>query len=464
MPHAPTPASAHTGHQAKRAHTRGAQNRTLVLTFCRIQHPTPAQGSSPGPSAVPHGPLPPPTPQPPPPKQPHPPPPPRPHPALLPQNRGGNLPDGPPNPSPPRATPLPPRPTPNDARPAARPQPKTAAKQPPEPVGAPRPQPAAKPKPKPKPGATTAARAQPPEDVLYDIQPQPSQAGRQQRPARRPPTVTDATATTFMAERAAAEARRTSSRDLSKHALKAHGPARPDQNDTRVHQQRPRPPTNPRCQPIYSTCPATAAAASRNPTPWRRPFAHTCESTSARAPTPRAPPRHRTTRNPPGPPPPPVPTTQSHPPTPETAAPPRDSGGGAGCTQSSGSCAGGPRQIPPLRAWYTGPARGWCRTAASSRRGGGCRRPHWKPCWPMRSSPWEFTPATSPRPRTTCMSSGSCGRPSRRHSETASPCGTSPKAQPRTHTHPRHPTGSAHRHRRHRQHRTSPARHTARRT
>ena len=82
----------------------------------------------------------------------------------------------------------------------------------------------AKPKPKSKPRATTTARARPPEDVLYDIRPQPSQARRQQRPAQRPPTVTDATATTFMAERAAAEARRTSSPHLSKPAPQAHGP------------------------------------------------------------------------------------------------------------------------------------------------------------------------------------------------------------------------------------------------
>ena len=94
------------------------------------------------------------------------------------------------------------------------PKPKTAAKR----------RPAAKPKPKPKPGATTATRARPPEDVLYDIRPQPSQARRQQRPARRPPTVTDATATTFMAERAAAEARRASSHHLPKPAPQAHGP------------------------------------------------------------------------------------------------------------------------------------------------------------------------------------------------------------------------------------------------
>ena len=37
-------------------------------------------------------------------------------------------------------------------------------------------------------------------------------------------------------------------------------------------------------------------------------------------------------------------------------------------------------------------------------------------------------------------SSGACGRPSRKRGETASACGTSPKAQPRTHTPPHHPT------------------------
>ena len=51
-------------------------------------------------------------------------------------------------------------------------KPKTATKRPPKFKG----QPAAKPKPKPKRGATTAAPARPPEDVLYDIRPQPSKA------------------------------------------------------------------------------------------------------------------------------------------------------------------------------------------------------------------------------------------------------------------------------------------------
>ena len=174
---------------------------------------------------------------------------------------------------------------------------------------------------------------------------------------------------------------------------------RPGQTNARVRQQHPRPPTNPPCQPTYRACPATAAAKSPNPTPRQRPCAHTRESTSARAPTPRAPPRHRTTRNPPGPPPPPVPATTRHPPTPtpppKTAAPPRDGGGSAGPTRSSGSCKSGPGQSPPSRAWSTGPARDRWRTAASGRRGDGCRRPHGKQCWPMRSTPWESTRATS---------------------------------------------------------------------
>ena len=48
------------------------------------------------------------------------------------------------------------------------------------------------------------------------------EARRQQHPARRPPAVTNAAATTFMAERAAAEARRTLSCHLSKPAPQAH--------------------------------------------------------------------------------------------------------------------------------------------------------------------------------------------------------------------------------------------------
>ena len=107
-------------------------------------------------------------------------------------------------------------------------------------------------------------------------------------------------------------------------------------------------------------------------------------------------------------------------------------------------------QLWELRKWARGepsleglvhrPRKGSVENCRLRPAGGGCRRPHGKPCWPMRSTPWESTPASSPRRRTTRMSSGACGRPSRRHSDTASACGTSPKAQPRTHTPPHQPT------------------------
>ena len=99
---------------------------------------------------------------------------------------------------------------------AARPKRKTTAKQPPK-AAAPRPQHAAKPKPKPKPGATATAQAQ-------ALRPQRSQIRQQQRPARRPPTVTAAAANTFMAEPAEAKARRTLYRHHSKPAPEAYGP------------------------------------------------------------------------------------------------------------------------------------------------------------------------------------------------------------------------------------------------
>ena len=71
--------------------------------------------------------------------------------------------------------------------------------------------------------------------------------------------------------------------------------------------------------------------------------------------------------------------------------------------------------------------------------GGGCRRPHGKPCWSMRSIPRESTPASSPHPGTSRMSSGACRRPSRRRGEKEGASGTSPQAHPHTHTPPRHP-------------------------
>ena len=376
---------------------------------------------------------------------------------------------GPQNPSPPRATPPPPRAhAPTRPAPATQPKPKTAAKQPPEPISAPRPQPAAKPEPKPKPGATTAARARPPEDVLYDIRPQPSQAWGQQHPARRPPTVTDAAATTFIAERATTEARRTSSRHLSKPAPQAHGPplTRPER-----HQGPPAaspPPYQPSMtahiqrMPRYRRCRESppnpeAETVRAHPRVHIRAGPH-----SSRTPTEQdyeESPWPATATGPHGP----VTPTHAH-------SYAQDRGPAQGQwwqrwihTQLS-ELQSGPREGPPSRAWSGGPARGWWRAAASGRRGGGCRRPHGKPCWPMRSTPWESTPATSPRPRTIRMSSGACrgnppGDTARRHP----PVGHHPKPSP-THTHPlTTPQASAHRHWRHPQHPRSPAHHTTRR-
>ena len=222
--------------------THGSPGKTRALARCPNPHPRsrylqdPASYARPqslGPSPVSHSPLLRPlTPQPPPPRPPDQQPPPRPHPALHPPGRGGQLPNVPPNPSPPRATPPPPRPKPRQGphpRPSRNPRPLPNSHPNPSARHDRNPQPS--PNPSPKPGATTAARVQPPEDVLYDIRPQPSQARRQQHPAWRPPTVTNAAATTFIAERAAAKARRTSSRHLSKPAPQARGPPQtsPDQ-------------------------------------------------------------------------------------------------------------------------------------------------------------------------------------------------------------------------------------------
>ena len=137
-------------------------------------------------------------------------------------------------------------------KPKTRPPPKTTAKQPPKPAATPRPKTAAKSKPKPKPGAGPTAQTHPPADVLYDLQPLPSQIRPQQRPARRPPAITNAAATTFVAERATAEAQRTSSHHHPKPAPQTHRPPRRDRSNARGNQQRPHPPTRPRCLPTSS--------------------------------------------------------------------------------------------------------------------------------------------------------------------------------------------------------------------
>ena len=81
--------------------------------------------------------------------------------------------------------------------------------------------------------------------------------------------------------------------------------------------------------------------------------------------------------------------------------------------------------VENCRLW---PAGGWMPQAA------------WEAMLADALHPLGVHPRNLPRPRTTRMSLGACGRPSRRHSETASACGTSPKAQPRTNTPPHHPT------------------------
>ena len=53
------------------------------------------------------------------------------------------------------------------------------------------------------------AKTKRPLDVPYDLQPLQSQTRRQPCPAQRPPAITNAAATTFMAECATAEAQRT---------------------------------------------------------------------------------------------------------------------------------------------------------------------------------------------------------------------------------------------------------------
>ena len=58
----------------------------------------------------------------------------------------------------------------------------------------------------------------------------------------------------------------------------------------------------------------------------------------------------------------------------------------------------------------------------------------------MRSIPRESTPATSPHPRTTRMSSNAWVKPSRRPEEKEGASVTSRQAQPHAHTPPRHPT------------------------
>ena len=145
---------------------------------------------------------------------------------------------------------------------------------------------------------------------------------------------------------------------------------------------------------------------------------------------------------------------------PKATAHPRNSGGSAGPTRSSGSCESGPGQSRPSSTLSTGPARGRWRTAAS-RRGGGCHRPHGKPCWPMRSTPREATPATSPSPGPPTCPQAPERDPPGDATRRQMPVGHHPKPST-AHTHPLPtPQASTHRHQQQPQHTGSPARHTA---
>ena len=252
------------------------------------------------------------TPQPQPPQPPHPPPPPHPHPALHPTKRGGNLPNGiqtrphcrlprrHQGPRPDEARARSPAKT-QDPPPSSRPNPSARRSRNPQPDRSPSPSQAPRQQRKPDPPRTSSMTFSP-----SHPRPEGSSAQHGAPPTSPTPPPPPSLGSAPRSKRNAP--RPTSSQ--SPHPGPTDRP-RPGQNDARVRQQRPRPPTNPRCQATYSACPATTAAASPNPTPRQRPCAHTRESTSPRAPTPRAPPRHRTTRNPPGPPPSPVPTTPS---------------------------------------------------------------------------------------------------------------------------------------------------------
>ena len=283
-------------------------------------------------------------------------------------------------------------------------------------------------------------------------------ARRQQRPARRPPTVTDTTAATFMGGarrgRSAArlvppppKARTPGPRTAPGSTSSAHAPLpAPDDSPHATHAPLPPPPRSP-------------------PNPEAETVRAHPRSTSAYTPTPHAPPRNRTTRNPQA-------RHRRRPPRPHHTHPrtllrPRPQARpGTVVAALDPHAALGAAEVGPGRALPRGPGPsapqgvgGNCRLRPA---GGWSRRPHGKPCWPMRSTPWESTPATSPRPRTTRTSQAPAGDPPGSTARRHPPVGHHPKPSP-ARTHPLTHQASAHRHRRHPQHPRSPARHTTRR-
>ena len=75
-----------------------------------------------------------------------------------------------------------------------------------------------------------------------------------------------------------------------------------------------------------------------------------------------------------------------------------------------------------------GPAQG-------SRRGGGCHRPHGKPCWPMRSTPWESTPQPPRAPGPPVCPQAPVGDSTGDGTGRQTPVGHHPKPKP-AHTNP----------------------------
>ena len=290
----------------------------------------------------------------------------------------------------------------------------------------------------------TAARARPPEDVLYDNRPQPSKAQRQQRPARRPPTVTDAAATTFIAEPVAAEARRTSSHHLSKPAPQAHGPP-----PTRPERRSGPPAASP---PAYE--PFMTAHIQRMPHYRRRresppnPEAATVRAhprvhIRARPHSPRTPKEKDYKQSPR-----PATATGLHDPVTPTHA--HSSAQDRRPAQGQWWQRWTHTQLWELRKWARGepsleglvhrPRKGSVEICRLRPAGGWMPQAAWEAMLADALHPLGVHPRNLPAPQDHPYVLRRLRETLQGHSETASACGTSPKAQPRTNTPPHHPT------------------------
>ena len=195
-----------------------------------------------------------------------------------PQAAGETSQTGPQNPSPPRATPPLPRPTP---RRGPNPQPSQNPRPPPNSHPNPSVRHNRNPQPKPSPSPSPAPRRQrqpdPPRTSSMTFGPsRPRPGGSSTQHGAPPPSPMPPPPPSWRSAPRLKHNKPRPTTSQSPHPRPTDHP-RPDQIEARVHQQRLRPPTNPRCQPTYSTCPANAATARPNPTPRRGPCAHTKE-------------------------------------------------------------------------------------------------------------------------------------------------------------------------------------------